>query len=78
MIGGIVLSQTFLIQRFQVAVVNLRHVTEHMRQLRAVGVLTVFITVDRHAVEMELVNGKAGNFDVRQRVFQYHRAIAAA
>ncbi len=48
-----------------------------MCQLCPIRILPIFVAIDGHAAEMELVHRETGNFYIGQRIFKYYRAIAA-
>ncbi len=76
-VGGIVLANSLFIKTFVIVVINFRHVADHVRQVRPIGILAVFVAADVNAGKAVLVHREAGDFFIRQLGFQDHRFITA-
>ena len=76
MVRSIVFRLAVFVQALQVAVVDFRYIADHVRQLGAVGVVTLLVALHRDARKTELVDRKSRHFNIAQGRLQGHLLVA--
>src|SRR5476651_1289604 len=73
----VVRQYAVFIQTLDVAVVDFRHITNHVGEGGTIGIITTLIAYDFNAGEIELVDGKTGDLNFSQGSFDGNRGETA-
>ena len=74
----IVLRFAFFIKATQISVIDVRNVTQYVRQLFTVRIKTLEVGSDKHAIKLMLMNRKARDLFVIQLIHDGDRTKAAS